>query len=231
MPYRNTPPCFAWGSGARSLKSGAAHTLGTAAGIPSMRPEAPAAALATVPQKPRRVSQGSREDSCCWSCARRCTHSPLLTSPCQGYERWMCILELCGAPCQGCGAAMPIWARKDRLMSNKVLWRAQTCCIISHYGNGFLHKEGTCCQAMQDIVTRLETARSKPEEHLDMKAMDRLLARLESADRRRSPPPPRSKAARKRGTSVRSRAGALGLPAVSRHHALTLPPLSAASGM
>jgi hypothetical protein len=38
MPYRNTPPCFAWGSGARSVKSGAAHPLGTVAGTPSMRP-------------------------------------------------------------------------------------------------------------------------------------------------------------------------------------------------
>src|SRR4030095_9583998 len=65
-------------------------------------------------------------------------------------------------------------------------------------------------QAMQGLGTRLETARSKPEEHLDTRAMDRLLARLESVDKTGSPPSPRSKAARKRGTRGLPRIGAHG---------------------
>ena len=67
-------------------------------------------------------------------------------------------------------------------------------------------------QAMQGLVTRLETARSNPEEHLDTRAMDRLLARLESVDKTESLPSPRSKAARKRGTRVLPRAGDHGAP-------------------
>src|SRR5262249_52910964 len=67
-------------------------------------------------------------------------------------------------------------------------------------------------QAMQGLVTRLETARSNPEEHLDTRAMDRLLARLESVDKTGSPPSPRSKAARKRGTRALPRAGDHGAP-------------------
>lgn len=53
-------------------------------------------------------------------------------------------------------------------------------------------------QAMQKLVTRLETARSIPEERLDTKAMDNLLARLEPADKTTLPTAPRSKVARKR---------------------------------
>ena len=67
-------------------------------------------------------------------------------------------------------------------------------------------------QAMQRLVTRLETARSNPAEHLDARAMDRLLARLELADKTGSPPSPRAKVARKRGVRVLPRAGDHGAP-------------------
>jgi hypothetical protein len=85
-------------------------------------------------------------------------------------------------------------------------------------------------QAMQRLVTRLETARSNPAEHLDARAMDRLLARLESADKTGLPPSPRSKVVRKRGVRVLPRAGDHGAPGhVSPRD--DPAPLSSAAGM
>ena len=86
-------------------------------------------------------------------------------------------------------------------------------------------------QAMQGLVTRLETARSNPEEHLDTRAMDRLLARLESVDKTGSPPSPRSKAARKRGTRGLPRAGDHGAPGSVSPPRDDSTPLSSAAGM
>jgi hypothetical protein len=86
-------------------------------------------------------------------------------------------------------------------------------------------------QAMQGLVTRLETARSNPEEHLDTRAMDRLLASLESVDKTGSPPSPRSKAARKRGTRVLPRAGDHGAPGSISPPRDDSAPLSSAAGM
>jgi hypothetical protein len=86
-------------------------------------------------------------------------------------------------------------------------------------------------QAMQGLVTRLETTRSNPEEHLDTRAMDRLLARLESVDKTGSPPSPRSKAARKRGTRVLPRAGDHGAPGSISPPRDDSAPLSSAAGM
>jgi hypothetical protein len=86
-------------------------------------------------------------------------------------------------------------------------------------------------QAMQGLVTRLETARSNPEEHLDTRAMDRLLAKLESADRTGSPPSPRSKAVRKRGTRGLPRAGDHGAPGSVSPPRDDSAPLSSAAGM
>ncbi len=63
-------------------------------------------------------------------------------------------------------------------------------------------------QAMQGLVTRLETARSTPEERLDTQAMDNLLARLEPADKSTLPTARRSKVARKRGARSLPRAAA-----------------------
>jgi hypothetical protein len=84
-------------------------------------------------------------------------------------------------------------------------------------------------QAMQELVTHLETARRNPKEHLDTGAMDRLLASLVSADKAGSPPSPHSKATRKRGTRALPRAGSPGtLGSVSPPHADSSP--SAASG-
>jgi hypothetical protein len=62
-------------------------------------------------------------------------------------------------------------------------------------------------QAMQGLATGLETTRSHPEEYLDTRAMDRLLARLASADKTASPPSQGAKAARKRSARVPPRAG------------------------
>jgi len=78
-------------------------------------------------------------------------------------------------------------------------------------------------QAMQALVTRLDTTRSTPtpEERLDTKGMDNLLARLETADKTMLPTAPRSKVARKR--SIRS------VPKASVGHGapgLTSPPRS-----
>jgi hypothetical protein len=86
-------------------------------------------------------------------------------------------------------------------------------------------------QAMQGLVTRLETARSNPEEHLNTRAMDRLLARLESADRTGSLPSSRPKAARKRGVRVLPRAGDHGVPGSVSPPRDGSAPLSAAAGM
>lgn len=61
-------------------------------------------------------------------------------------------------------------------------------------------------QAMQGLVTRLETERSTPEERLDTKAMDNLLARLEPADKGTLPTARRSKVAKKRGARSLPRA-------------------------
>jgi hypothetical protein len=86
-------------------------------------------------------------------------------------------------------------------------------------------------QAMQGLATGLETARRNPEEYLDTRAMDRLLAKLASADKTASPPSQRSKAARKRSTRVPPRVGN------RRAHGSVSPPrvdaapLSSASGM
>src|SRR5439155_22002359 len=85
-------------------------------------------------------------------------------------------------------------------------------------------------QAMQGLVTRLETAKSNPEEHLDTRAMDRLLVSLESADKTGSPTSPRTKVARKRGSRVLTRAGDRGAAgSVSPPHDDPAP-LSAAAG-
>src|SRR5262245_36082929 len=68
-------------------------------------------------------------------------------------------------------------------------------------------------QAMQRLVTRLDEARSDPAEHLDVRAMDRLLASLESTDKSGPPPSPRSSMiVRKRGVRVLPRAGDHGAP-------------------
>ena len=74
-------------------------------------------------------------------------------------------------------------------------------------------------QAMQRLITRLETARSTPEERLDTKAMDHLLARLEPADQTALPTAPRSKAVRKkRARSVPRASAGRGAPgSVSPH--------------
>jgi hypothetical protein len=86
-------------------------------------------------------------------------------------------------------------------------------------------------QAMQGLVTRLETARSKTEEYLATSAMDRLLARLASADKTGSPSSPRSKMGRKRGTRVRPKAGGHGAPGSVSPLRTDTAPFSAASGM
>lgn len=84
-------------------------------------------------------------------------------------------------------------------------------------------------QAMQALVTRLDTSRSIPEEHLDTKGMDNLLARLEPADKTTLPTAPRSKVARKRGTRSVPRAsvghGAPGLTSPSRSDPVPLSPV------
>src|SRR5262249_38276432 len=86
-------------------------------------------------------------------------------------------------------------------------------------------------QAMQGLVTRLDTARSNPEEHLDTKAMDRLLARLESADQTGLPTAPRTKVARKRGTRVPPRSGDRGAPGSVSPSRADSAPLNSAVGM
>ena len=85
-------------------------------------------------------------------------------------------------------------------------------------------------QAMQRLVTRLETARSNPAEHLDARAMDRLLARLEAADKTGSPPSPRSKIVRKRGVRVLPRAGGHEAPGSVSPPRDDPAPLSSAAG-
>lgn len=84
-------------------------------------------------------------------------------------------------------------------------------------------------QAMQALVTRLDTSRSIPEEHLDTKGMDNLLARLELADKTTLPTAPRSKVARKRGPRSVPRAsvghGAPGLTSPSRSDPVPLSPV------
>jgi len=86
-------------------------------------------------------------------------------------------------------------------------------------------------QAMQGLVTRLETAKSNPEEHLDTRAMDRLLVSLESADKPGLPTSPRTKVARKRGTRVLPRAGDRGASGSVSPPRDDSAPLSAAAGM
>jgi hypothetical protein len=86
-------------------------------------------------------------------------------------------------------------------------------------------------QAMQKLVTRLETSRSNPEEDLDTRAMDRLLARLESADKIASSASSRSKIARKRSTRVLPRAGDRGAPGAVSPPRTDAFPLSSASEM
>jgi hypothetical protein len=86
-------------------------------------------------------------------------------------------------------------------------------------------------QAMQGLITRLETARSNPQEHLDTRAMDRLLARLASVDKTGSPSSPRFKAARKRGPRVLPRAGDRGAPGSVSPPRDDSAPLSSAAGM
>jgi hypothetical protein len=86
-------------------------------------------------------------------------------------------------------------------------------------------------QAMQGLATRLETNRSDSEEYLDTGAMDRLLARLASADKTASAPSQRSKAARKRGTRVPPRVGNRRAPGSVSPPRADPAPLSAASGM
>ena len=84
-------------------------------------------------------------------------------------------------------------------------------------------------QGMQGLVTRLEAARSSPEEHLDTRAMDRLLAEL--TDKPAAPTAPRSKVPKKRaGVSPRAAAdrGAPGTVSPPRADAV---PLRAASEM
>ncbi len=85
-------------------------------------------------------------------------------------------------------------------------------------------------QAMQGLVTRLETAKSNPEEHLDTSAMDRLLVSLESADKTGSPTSPRTKVARKRGIRVLPRAGDRGAAGSVSPLRDDSTPLSAAAG-
>src|SRR5215510_14673288 len=55
IPYRKTPPRLAVGSGACSLKSGAAHTWGVSPRTPRARPYIPSAEPATVLSNARRV--------------------------------------------------------------------------------------------------------------------------------------------------------------------------------
>ena len=84
-------------------------------------------------------------------------------------------------------------------------------------------------QALQGLVTRLETARSNPEEHLDTRAMDRLLASLESADKIGSPQSPRTKVARKRGPRGLPRVGDRGASGSASPPRADSAPLSAAA--
>jgi hypothetical protein len=86
-------------------------------------------------------------------------------------------------------------------------------------------------QAMQGLVTRLETAKSNPEEHLDTRALDRLLVSLESADKTGSPTSPRTKASRKRGPRVLPRVGDRGAPGSVSPPRDDSTPLSSAAGM
>jgi hypothetical protein len=86
-------------------------------------------------------------------------------------------------------------------------------------------------QALQGLVTRLETARSNPEEHLDTRAMDRLLVSLESADKIGSATSPRTKVTRKRGPRGLPRGGDRGAPGSVSPPRADSAPLSAASGM
>jgi len=86
-------------------------------------------------------------------------------------------------------------------------------------------------QAMQGLVTHLETARSNPEEHLDTRAMDRLLARLEPVDKAGALPSPRSKAVRKRDTRGLPRVGDRGTPGSVSPPRVDSAPLGSAAGM
>jgi hypothetical protein len=86
-------------------------------------------------------------------------------------------------------------------------------------------------QAMQALVTRLEASRSNLEEHLDTRAMDRLLARLASADKTASQASSRSKVARKRNTRVLPRAGDRGAPGAVSPPRTDAFPLGSASEM
>lgn len=79
---------------------------------------------------------------------------------------------------------------------------------------------------LQEPFMRPETTGHSPEEHLDTRAMDNLLTRLEPADKTAVPTAPRSKAAKRRGTKSSLRAPARrGLPssAVSPRRADTVP--------
>src|SRR5205085_9345725 len=62
--------------------------------------------------------------------------------------------------------------------------------------------------AMQESVTHPETARHIHEEHLDTKAMDHLLTRLEPADKDTSPTARRAKLSRRIDTKSLTRAAA-----------------------
>lgn len=86
-------------------------------------------------------------------------------------------------------------------------------------------------QTMQGFVTRLETAKSNAEEHLDTRAMDRLLASLASADKSGVPASPRSKVAKKRDTRVLPRTGDRWAPGSVSPPRDDSVPLSSAAGM
>lgn len=81
-------------------------------------------------------------------------------------------------------------------------------------------------QAMQGLVTRLEAARSSSEEHLDTRAMDRLLAEL--ADK---PVAPRSKVPKKRARGSPRAAADRGAPGIVSPPRADTVPLRAASEM
>lgn len=86
-------------------------------------------------------------------------------------------------------------------------------------------------QARQGLATGMETTRSHPEEDVDTRAMDRLLARLASVDKMASPPSKRSKAARKRGTRVPPGVGHRRAPGSVSPPRIDSASLRAASGM
>lgn len=79
-------------------------------------------------------------------------------------------------------------------------------------------------QAMQKLVTRLEAARSSPEEQLDTKAMDRLLAELKG-----KPAVPRSKVPKKRARASPRAAADRGAPGTVPPPRGDASPLRAAS--